>query len=107
MLKTTPSTSSYVDQPCERCGSKKHISKTWKEVLQNSLGTSMIEVSQITCTNKACQALFDANRVKELVTINERKSKKEEQDQIRKKNIANTISERKNLKAAAASKSKK
>ena len=42
-----------------------------------------------------CQELFDKNRAEELVKINERKTAKEEQDKIRKENIARTISERK------------
>ena len=85
----------YSDQPCERCGSKKSISKTWTETLKTILGTSTLEVSQLMCTNKACQALFDKNRAEELIKINERKLKKEEQDKIRKENIARTILERK------------
>ena len=85
----------YIDQPCERCGSKKRISKTWTETLENLRGVSVLEISQITCTNKACQDLFDRNRAEELIKINERKTAKEEQDKIRKINIARTISERK------------
>lgn len=85
----------YIDQPCERCGSKKNISKTWTEKLETLVGVSVIEVSQITCTNRECQDLFDKNREVELLKINERKLAKEEQDRIRKLNIARTILERK------------
>ena len=85
----------YIDQPCERCGSKKSISKTWIEKLATLKGVSILEVSQITCTNKKCQDLFDRNRAEELIKINERRLAKEEQDRIRKLNIAHTIIERK------------
>lgn len=85
----------YIDQPCERCGSKKRISRSWTEKAQTMAGVSILEMSQIICTNKACQGLFEKNRTEELIKINERKTAKEEQDKIRKENIARTISERK------------
>jgi len=85
----------YIDQPCERCGSKKRISRSWTEKAQTMAGVSILEMSQIICTNKACQDLFEKNRAEELIKINERKTAKEEQDKIRKENIARTISERK------------
>ena len=67
----------------------------------------MIEVSQLTCTNKACQEEFDKNRAEELARIDERKSKKEEADKIRKDNIARTITARQKAKAALEAKTKK
>ena len=85
----------YIDQPCDRCGSEKRISRSWTERVQTMAGISILEMSQIICTNKMCQELFDKNRAEELVKINERKLAKEEQDKIRKDNIARTISERK------------
>ena len=33
---------SYVDQPCSRCGSKKRISRTWKEKIA-TLTTKQVE----------------------------------------------------------------
>lgn len=98
MTKSISSVESYMEKSCERCGSKKRVSKTWKEKLETMSGVSIIEVSQIICTNKVCQALFDKNRAEELIKINERKLKKEEQDKIRKENIARTIAERKKIK---------
>jgi hypothetical protein len=86
---------SYLDQPCERCGSPKRTSKTWKEEIVTALGTQTIEVSQTVCTNKTCQELFDKDREEELVKINARKVSKETQDKIRRDNIAKTIAERK------------
>lgn len=104
MVKSDSAGVSYIDQPCERCGSKKRISKTWKEELQTSLGVSMLEVSQIVCTNSVCQALFDKNRAEELARVNERKLKKEEQDKIRKENIARTIAERRKVEKTKSAK---
>lgn len=85
---------SYINEPCERCGSKKRVTKSWKEDVPTSLGTSVIEVSQVTCSNAECQKKFEADRAEEMVKINERKSKKAIQDDIRKKNIAQAILER-------------
>ena len=90
--------SSYLDQPCERCGSPKKILKTWEEEMKTSLGSTTIIVSQSICTNKACQDLFDKNRAEDLVKIDQRKEAKEKQDQIRRDNIAHTISERRKNK---------
>jgi len=49
----------YVNQPCERCGSKKKIARTWKETIPTFTGTTEVEYSQIVCTNATCQKLFD------------------------------------------------
>ena len=57
-------------------------------------GVSVLEISQIICTDKLCQELFDKNREEELAKINERKLAKEVQDKIRRENIARTIIER-------------
>ncbi len=50
---------SYLDQPCERCGSKKKLAKIRKASLPNLSGTSQIEYSQVICTNEACQKEFE------------------------------------------------
>lgn len=98
MTKNILAVKSYVDEPCERCGRKKRISKSWTEKLETISGVSVVEVSQITCTNKACQDIFDKNRAEELLKVNARKLQKEEQDKLRKENIARTIAERKRVK---------
>ena len=95
------STNLYLNEPCERCGSKKIISKTWTEEIQTSLGTSTVEVSQTTCSNVECQALFDENRLVEIEKINERKMMKEKQDQARRDNISKTIAARKASKTTS------
>lgn len=99
--------SSYINQPCERCGSPKRISKTWKETIETALGKQTIEVSQVTCTNKDCQAEFDKNRTEEVARINERKVNKEEQDKVRRENIAKTVAAKKADKADKAEKATK
>lgn len=93
----TNSSTLYIDRPCERCGSKKHVSKMWVENLKTSNGTSRMEITQITCTNKECQAEFDKNRAKEIQNVKNRKLAKEEQDKNRKESIARTVAERKRL----------
>lgn len=85
----------YIDQPCERCGSKKRVSKTWTETVETILGTSVLEFSQTICTNSVCQDLFDKNRAEELIKINARKAAKEEQDKIRRANIVHAIAVKK------------
>lgn len=94
-MDKSASSKSYFEQPCDRCGSPKKVSKTWNETIETALGKQTIEVSQTICTNKDCQTLFDKNREEELVKINERKANKEVADKVRRENIANTISARK------------
>ena len=91
----------YVNQPCDRCGSKKRVAKTWKETLKTAAGVSILQVSQVVCTNDECQKSFDEDRAVEVMRVNERKLKKEEQDKVRRDNIARTILERKKAKAIA------
>lgn len=55
MIIKTP----YLDQPCERCGSKKTLAKVRKARLTNLSGTSQIEYSQVICTKKVCQEEFE------------------------------------------------
>jgi hypothetical protein len=47
------------DIPCERCHSKRKVSKKWTEKIENTGGFMVIEHTQIICTNKECQAEFD------------------------------------------------
>ncbi len=50
---------SYLDQPCERCGHKKNLSKIRKASLSKMSGSVQIEYSQIICTNGKCQKEFE------------------------------------------------
>ncbi len=91
------SKSNYLDQPCERCGSPKKILKTWTEELKTSLGSSTVEVSQSVCTNKECQAEFEKVLAQETEKVEARKAAKAAAEELRKKNIAKTIRERKKV----------
>lgn len=50
---------SAVDILCERCGSKRRISKAWTEKIKNDHGFMLLEHLQIVCTNKECQLAFE------------------------------------------------
>ncbi|MEK9176043.1 MAG: hypothetical protein AAB520_01225 [Patescibacteria group bacterium] len=45
--------------PCDRCNSKRKVSKTWTEKIQNAHGVVTLRHSQLMCTNKDCQKEFD------------------------------------------------
>lgn len=77
---------SYIDQPCPRCGSKKRISKTWKETLPTFSGTTTVDCMQIVCTNDNCQAAFDKNLLEETEKRNIIRMKKEASEKQRKEN---------------------
>ena len=66
---------SYENEPCNRCGSKRKISKTWEESIPNLMGGVIIQThSQVTCKNIDCQKAFDINLAEE----------KEKREKIRK-----------------------
>ena len=44
---------------CDRCGSKRRISKTWIEEIKNDHGSMILRHTQIICTNKECQSAFE------------------------------------------------
>src|SRR5258706_13879599 len=79
-------TDNFVKTPCERCGGKKRISKSWKETLPTLSGTTVVEYSQITCTNIVCQDAFDENQEKERGKREVFRLQKEENQKIRKNN---------------------
>ncbi len=74
----------YIDIPCERCGSKKAIARTWKETIATFTGTTEVEFSQIICTNAECQRLFNENIQKEEKKRNEIKLQREKREKDRK-----------------------
>lgn len=51
---------------CERCNSKRKVSKSWTEKIKNDYGFMTLEHSQIICTNNICQAEFEVNMNKEI-----------------------------------------
>lgn len=88
----------FIDQPCERCGSKKRISRTWKEKIPTFSGETVVEYSQIVCTNSACQSAFDEVLKKESLKRAEIRQQKEENDLKRKKNSLIMAKKTKKLK---------
>ena len=77
---------SFLNKPCERCGSKKKVAKTWKEKMPTFSGTAIIEYSQIICVNKECQAKFDRQLIEERKNRDALKATREENAAIRKAN---------------------
>lgn len=78
---------SYLEKPCARCGSKKRISKKWKEKIPTFSGKiTIVDFSQIVCTNKVCQVAFDKELIEEAKKREILKLKKEEHDAQRKAN---------------------
>jgi hypothetical protein len=59
------------DIPCDRCGSKRKVSKAWTEKIKSDHGVMILEHKEIICTNKVCQAEFEAVLKKE----NEKRAK--------------------------------
>lgn len=75
----------YLNQPCERCGSKKVVTKVRKATLHNLSGTSKIEYSMITCTDKNCQKEFELNLAEKVMKDQAIKLKREEAKAARAK----------------------
>lgn len=76
---------SYLDQPCERCGDKKILTKVRKTTLKNLSSVSEIEYSQINCTNKVCQKEFEVNLAEKIIKADAIKLKREEAKALRAK----------------------
>lgn len=47
------------EELCVRCKSKRKISKTWTEKIENNHGFMLLKHTQTICTNKECQAEFE------------------------------------------------
>jgi len=89
----------YLNQPCSRCGSKRRVSKKWKEKMPSFTGAmSVVEHMEIVCTNAACEKAFqlvlrDEEKKREALRL-----KKEENDNLRKAHsLSQAKSARKNL----------
>ena len=76
----------YLDKPCERCGSKRKIGRTWTETVQNFSGTVEVKHQQIICTNEECQAKFEQGYKDEAKRKEAIRAKKEANDAARKAN---------------------
>lgn len=89
----------YLDQPCERCGSKRKVAKKWKETLPTFSGTTVVEYSQIICTNKVCQAESEKEQLKDSQKREEMRTQKAANEVIRKENaLQNAKTARKTTK---------
>jgi DNA-directed RNA polymerase subunit RPC12/RpoP len=78
---------SHADQPCDRCGSKRFISRNWEEKMPNySGGFTKVEYTQIKCSNKECQKEFEKKQSEELAKREVIRVKREENDAARKAN---------------------
>lgn len=86
MAKKITSASIYLNEPCNRCGNKKRIAKTWNETIPTLTGTTVVEYSQIVCTNNVCQAEFDELLLEETKKRTAIRIKKEENQAERKAN---------------------
>lgn len=86
-MKSNKKHIAYVDQPCDRCGSKRYIARTWKEKIPTySGGFTVVECTQIKCSNKVCQKEFEQRQADETAKREVNRIKKEENDAIRKAN---------------------
>lgn len=80
-------TVAYEDQLCTRCGSKRRISRRWKEKIPTFSGDMYVEYEQVVCTNKECQRLFDENLAKEEAKKKIVTQQKEEREKERKSKL--------------------
>lgn len=86
MQKNISSSNTYLHAPCERCGSKRKVAKRWKEKMPTFTGSTLIEYTQIVCTNKECQAKFEQQMLNESNKRKALKVKKDADDAVRKAN---------------------
>src|SRR5258705_6046732 len=79
---------SYIDMPCQRCGSKRYTAKTWKEKISTYFGGfTEVEYSLIKCKNKECQEAFEKKELDEAAKRAVIRDKKEENEVARKAKI--------------------
>ena len=93
MPKLTAKTNNnpYLAQPCDRCGSKRYLAKSWKEKTINASGMAvLVEYTQMDCSNKTCQVEFEQRMVIEEKKREVLKQKKDADTLIRKENLAKT-----------------
>jgi len=76
----------YLNEPCNRCGSEKRVAKKWKETVPTLMGTTVIKHSQIVCMNEVCQMESDKMLLKEAKKRQDVKAVKEANNALRKAN---------------------
>lgn len=79
---------------CDRCGSRRKVSKTWIEQIKNDHGGMVLRHTKIICTNKECQSAFEK-------IILEDGKKREKLKQIKIDNAAKRITVKTTIQAAA------
>lgn len=77
----------YLNEPCNRCGSEKRVAKKWKETIPTLTGTTVIKHSQIVCMNEVCQMQSDELLFKEAKKRQDVRTQKEANNALRKANI--------------------
>ena len=82
--------------PCDRCGSKRRVSKTWTERIKNDNGEMVLYHSKIVCTNRKCQAEFEQK-------IAEDKGKRDKIREAKMENDANRLALKQKLAERKAS----
>lgn len=73
----------YADRLCDRCGSKRKVSRTWTEKIENDHGGMILYNTQIICTNKECQDAFEKKEKKEQEKRDLRKTVKSKHSSIK------------------------
>lgn len=63
------------DTLCGRCNSKRIVSKTWVEKITTDWGTTVLNHSQLVCTNAECQKEFDRALMEEIKKREKAKAK--------------------------------
>jgi len=100
MNKKEHTMDTFVEEPCDRCGSKKRIAKTWTEQIPTYSGSVDVEYTQVVCTNDECQAAFDKTLAIEAKKREEIRVKREENEKNRKANsLSQAVASRKAKKA--------
>lgn len=62
---------------CSRCGKSEIIAKTWIEMIDTKIGKSKLTHTQIACSDKDCQKLFEESRELDLKKKEELKMRNE------------------------------
>lgn len=62
---------------CARCGKPEIIAKTWVELIETKIGKSKLTHTQIACSDKECQKLFEENRAMDVKKKEELKMRNE------------------------------
>lgn len=73
------------DQLCDRCQSKRKIFKAWREEIKTEYGTTVLNHTEVICTNEDCQTKFEKVMKSEAKKRANIKTAKENSTKLRKK----------------------